>query len=70
VTIVCVSVLNECDWNCTLTTRTNVKIHGLFWYHKRGNITNKGNIILVFYNACAESFQELGQGLIDMLTET
>jgi len=30
VTIVHVSVLNECDWSCTLTTRKNVKIHGLF----------------------------------------
>jgi hypothetical protein len=66
---VCVSVLTECDWNCTLTTRTNVKIHGLFWYHKRGNITNKGNIIF-FYNARAESLQELGHWLIKTLNET
>ena len=29
-TIVCVSALNECDWNCTLTTRANVRIHGRF----------------------------------------
>jgi hypothetical protein len=65
-----VSVLKECDWNCTLTTRTDVKIHGLFWYHKRGNIANKGNVILVSYNARAESLQELGHGLINMLTET
>jgi len=57
---VCEFVLNECNSNCILTTRTNVKIHGLFWYHKRGNITNKGNIILDFYNARAESLQELG----------
>lgn len=56
----CEFVLNECNSNCILTTRTNVKIHGLFWYHKRGNITNKGNIILDFYNARAESLQELG----------
>jgi len=70
VATVCVFVLNECDWNSILTTRTNVKINGLFLYHKRGNITNKGNIILDFYNARAESLQELSQGLINMLTET
>jgi hypothetical protein len=66
--ILCVSAVNEGDWELHLEYKNKSEDARILCYQKLGSLFNRGNIISVFFSVHALKLEASGYGLTTLLT--